>query len=273
MLVAARYLPQRSLIGPAIFPYYWFTLRRGLPLVALVYAFVQCAAALTTGPLVAQLAAALLRFPSVALTFWAVVTIVFAAGEFALGANPALGKWRHDWDPAKLPAVKKEDGSPSFANRVADAIVSALFVLWMLAVPLKPYLLLGPGVRYLHSMPVSLTPEWHIFYYQIVALLVLQLVLKVVALYHWSDLWQKVLALVIQTAGVVVLAVVVQARIWFVPTANSGFRDDIALLNFGVSLSLKIALVISLAKLLWDVGKLWKGGPARPAIRAFGARD
>src|ERR1700761_7133739 len=42
--VALRYLPQRSLIGPTIFPFYLFTLRRLLPLVALVYTLAQAAA-------------------------------------------------------------------------------------------------------------------------------------------------------------------------------------------------------------------------------------
>jgi hypothetical protein len=259
MLVAARYLPQRSLIGPTIFPYYWFTLRRGLPLVAIVYAIVQCAVALSGGPAAAQLGAALLRFPSVAITFWAVVTIVFAACEFALGANPAWGRWRNNWDPTQLPAAKQREKSPPLAHRVADVIVGGLFLLWVLAVPRKPYLLLGPGVRNLHSLPVGLTPEWPIFYYQIVTLLLLQLALKVVALFHWSSLWQQVLALGIQTAGVVLLAIVVQARIWFVPVASGSFAENIASLNYGVSLSLKIALAISVAKLLWDVGKLLKG--------------
>src|ERR1700746_2186024 len=36
--IALRYLPQRSLIGPSIFPFYLFTLRRALPFVVIVYA-------------------------------------------------------------------------------------------------------------------------------------------------------------------------------------------------------------------------------------------
>jgi hypothetical protein len=37
MLVAARYLPQRYLIGPAVFPFYLLTLRKAAPLVVLIY--------------------------------------------------------------------------------------------------------------------------------------------------------------------------------------------------------------------------------------------
>src|SRR5579875_1431127 len=42
-LVALRYIPQRSLIGPSVFPFYVFTLKRVLPLVAIVYAFANAA--------------------------------------------------------------------------------------------------------------------------------------------------------------------------------------------------------------------------------------
>jgi hypothetical protein len=37
MLVAARYLPQHYLIGPAVFPFYLLTLRKGVPFVVLLY--------------------------------------------------------------------------------------------------------------------------------------------------------------------------------------------------------------------------------------------
>src|ERR1700743_1954392 len=39
--VALRYLPQRALIGPAIFPFYMFTLRKMMPLVVFAYAVAQ----------------------------------------------------------------------------------------------------------------------------------------------------------------------------------------------------------------------------------------
>ena len=32
MLVAARYLPQQYLIGPGMFPIYWYTLKKSFPL-------------------------------------------------------------------------------------------------------------------------------------------------------------------------------------------------------------------------------------------------
>src|ERR1700761_210212 len=44
MLVAARYLPQRYLIGPEVFPFYLLTLRKAAPLVVLFYFVAHLAA-------------------------------------------------------------------------------------------------------------------------------------------------------------------------------------------------------------------------------------
>src|ERR1700722_17305257 len=41
--IALRYLPQRSLIGPAVFPFFLLTLRRTLPLVIAIYAIASTA--------------------------------------------------------------------------------------------------------------------------------------------------------------------------------------------------------------------------------------
>ncbi|WP_213805237.1 hypothetical protein [Granulicella sp. dw_53] len=259
ILVAIRYLPQRSLIGPALFPFYWFTLRRGFPLVVLVYAIVQAMGAVMAESAVERMGEALLRFPSVALMFWTVVTLVFVGLEFALAAYPMRSSWGRNWDPMKLPPVSDEGKSPTFATRMADVIVTGLLWFWLLAVPFKPYLLLGPGLQYLRSMPAGLSPEWRIFYLQIVVLTLLQLVLKVAALLHWNRRWQRGLALVIEAVGVGALAVMVQARTYFVPSGDVSFAGRLASINSAVNLGFKVALAISVGKLLWDVARLWKG--------------
>src|SRR3954454_7711370 len=42
MQVAARYLPKQYLIGPAVFPFYWYTIKTAFPWVCLIYTFVNC---------------------------------------------------------------------------------------------------------------------------------------------------------------------------------------------------------------------------------------
>jgi hypothetical protein len=253
VIVAARYLPQHSLIGPGLFPLYWFTLLKSFPLVALAYAAVQMANFIFGGG--TNIGAAIGHFPYVAFTFWGVVTLGFAVFEFAQGRYFAQVKFAKEWNPRELPALSQQKG-PSFANRVADLIVNALIFLWVLAVPAHPYLVLGPGGS-VRGLPFGLSPEWHIFYSQIVGLLGLMLALKFVVLFTNSVSWRKGVELATQAVSILILVVMVQARTYFAPSP-SGRLPSLQILtsvNYSINLGFKIALAVSIVKFVWD---LWQ---------------
>jgi hypothetical protein len=252
VLVAARYLPQRSLIGPGLFPLYWFTLLKSFPFVVLAYAVAQAANLIFGGGI--TVGTAIGHFPYVALTFWAVMTLGFAVFEFAQGRYFAEVKWAKEWNPRDLPSVTRDKG-PSFASRVADLIVSVLMILWLLSVPTHPYLVLGPGGS-LRGLPFGLSPEWHIFYWQIIGLLALMLPLKIAALFRGVAKWRRGLELATQAIGILVLVVMVQARTYFAPVhSGEGLPSlaDLASLNYSVNLGFKIALAVTVVKFVWDV--------------------
>jgi hypothetical protein len=254
VLVAARYLPQRFLIGPGLFPLYWFTLLKSFPLMVLAYTVAQAANFLFGGGV--TIGAAIGHFPYVAFTFWSVMTLGFAVFEFAQGRYFAEVKWTKAWNPQDLPALTPEKGQ-SFANRVADLIVSVLMILWLLSVPTHPYLVLGPGGS-LRGLPFGLSPEWHILYWQIIGLLVIMLPLKIAALFRGAAKWRRGLELATQAIGILVLVVLVQARTYFAPV-SSGERlsslANLASVNYSVNLGFKIALVVMVVKFVWD---LWQ---------------
>ncbi len=84
--VALRYLPQRSLIGPGTFPVYWYTLKRVLPLVVIVYAIGNAATMLFSPPqgdIAGQIFRALFGLVPALFMCWGVVTIAFAIIEYA----------------------------------------------------------------------------------------------------------------------------------------------------------------------------------------------
>ena len=251
VIVAARYMPQHSLIGPGLFPLYWFTLVKSFPLVALAYAAVQAANLIFGGG--TNIGAAIGHFPYVAFTFWGVVTLGFAAFEFAQGRYFAQVKFAKQWNPSELPALTQEKG-PSLANRVADLIVNALMFLWVLAVPTHPYLILGPGGS-VRGLPFGLSPEWHIFYWQIVGLLGLIVALKFVVLFTNSVSWRKGVELTTQAVSILILVVMVQARTYFAPSPT-GVLPSLQILtsvNYSINLGFKIALAVSIMKFVWDV--------------------
>jgi len=264
VLVAARYLPQQYLIGPSWFPIYWFTLKKSFPFLVAAYvaAYVVTQAAATFVQGVRghfDIGAAIGHFPSVALTFWAVMTLGFAFFEFAQGRYFQKVDFSNGWNPNDLPKVETKGKRPSLAGGVADVIVTALMIAWLLAVPYKPYLLLGPGVAYLHGLPFELSPEWHIFYWQIIVLMLVQLGLKTVMLFlHGARRWRKGVEMVVQVMGILIITIMVQARSYFVPgtAAGSISLKDLAAVNSAINLGFKLVLAICVLKLLWDIWQM-----------------
>ncbi len=255
-VVATRYLPQQSLIGPALFPLYRFTLLKSFPLVLLVYAAVQAAKYIFDGE-GWSFGSAVGHLPFVAFMFWAWMTLGFAVFEFAQGRYFARVKWPETWNVRELPAVEQQKG-PSFANRVADVVVNSLMFLWLLAVPTHPYLILGPGGS-LRGMPFGLSPEWRIFYWQIIALLGMMLILKFCQLLTRSVDWLRGLGLATQVVSLLVLVVMVQARTYFVymPEAHGlPSLETLASVNYWVNFGFKIALAIAVIKLAADVWQM-----------------
>src|SRR5271170_5032519 len=63
--VAARYQPQQYLIGPAIFPTYWFVLRTALLWALIIYSVVNAIVIFTADASAPALAYALFHVPSV----------------------------------------------------------------------------------------------------------------------------------------------------------------------------------------------------------------
>lgn len=260
VLVAARYGPQHFLIGPQLFPFYWYTLKRSFPLVLAVYACIQLVAAMTQSgsglDLGQRIGSAVAHFPGVALTFWGVMTLGFAAFEYAQGRfipKMTLPKWSVRDLPQLEPGQKKH----SLAGGVADLIVSVLMVVWLLAVPNHPYLIIGPGAKMVNGMPFGLTPEWHVFYWQIIGLLIAMLPLKLAILLPAMRRVRGWLQLAVNAMGILILVIMVQVRTFFVAgtEVSAETLHSLAGINAGITVGFKLALAISVIKFLYD---LWK---------------
>jgi hypothetical protein len=130
--VAGRFLPQRQLIGPALFPMYVFVLK----IVALFYAIpwllVWCALILFV-PSYRAAHPGLALFGTLGslwtsmLTTFAVITVGFAVGE----ESQRRSALRHAWDPKRLPAVRDVLKIPRFGS-AAEIVVDLLFLAWWL---------------------------------------------------------------------------------------------------------------------------------------------
>jgi hypothetical protein len=158
MLVAGRYLPRQHLIGPATFPFYWFTLKTALWITALVYVIVAVSV-----PFIASLIRIAghpvpheMSYPGpgyilflgavVLFAVYGAVTAVFAVLETFLGRFLA-SKW----------TVRSLSGgaAPNVESRwewIAALIAGGLFTAGWIVSPNFPWLV-GPAARYLTPGP------------------------------------------------------------------------------------------------------------------------
>lgn len=245
--VAARYAPQRYLIGPQLFPIYWRVLKTALPLVVLVYAIVS-AVLIATGA--QTVIGAALGLPTVLFTAVAWITLVFAGVEFGV-AKYGWNIFRSmDWDPLKLPGDSAPTPPSSFKSACALGL-TMIGTAWLIAVPRFPYLMLGPGAAYLDHLPIRLAPIWHALYWPFVALMLARVGLEFLTAFrpswqgrHWVD---AALHAVVVIGAIVFL----QAGEYFivVPGSDAAKLDPIAAgLHRAVLVAGAVTLVIGAAQ-------------------------
>jgi hypothetical protein len=266
VIVAARFRPQHALIGPSMFPIYWYTLKKSFPLVVLAYTAVQVVRFVIAGEPTSKVPDAIWSFWGVALTFWAIMTLGFALFDY-LQQNYGTKVQPPKWSVRDLPPLDKSQKRPKLGHGVADLIVSVLVVVWLLAVPSHPYLLFGPGAKFIHQSPFALTPEWHVVYWQIIALLIAIWPLKVMMMLPSMARWRRALDIGIHVLGICVLLVLVQVRTYLVPSTSATLENlkGLAGINVGINLGFKVVLAISVIKLVWDLWRIASGAPQRQA--------
>jgi hypothetical protein len=257
MLVAARYLPQHYLIGPAVFPFYLLTLRKAAPFVVLLYLLARVGTLLfspSPGAFAANIARSIVQLVPVLLIFWSAMTLTFAALEFFHRQRGEGASW-NAWDPAKLPPLTHPKKQKSLASRIADLVVHCLWMLYVLAIPHHLYLVLGPGAGFLTMLSAGFAPMWRLFYGAILVLLLAQLAIKIMALARGSDRWEAPVQLLIKVLGAAPTALLAYTKVYFVPISPAANLHALAQINYWMNVSFKIVLVIVVMDL---VVESWK---------------
>jgi hypothetical protein len=164
--VANKYLPQRSLIGPLLFPIYLFVLKV-VTACMLIPAAVAGIAGIISGPVTHAVRGGWQPpFAQIGGQLWsawfsalAVVTLVFAIIEHTRMKTDILEKW----DPRRLPPVRPKHVIPRANSAIEVAVNLCVLVWWAwnMAAPLD--LRLG-------NVHVSLTAEWVWFFWGILLL-------------------------------------------------------------------------------------------------------
>lgn len=273
IFVAMRYQPQRYVIGPKLFPMYWYVLRLAMMWSLLVYVIVNAVqiGAGQIGPHVSSaIAQALFQAPFTLLTVAAWITLTFAGIEYVTEHYPHVCKSHEwlggNWSVDSLPALEKNavSGSTrrSYAKAVAEVVFGFIFLAWLLLVPKYPILLFGPGVIAIDALPYALAHTWWSFYWIIIGLNAMQLTWNCIDLLR--DKWQSVNPLQhIAAKGLSLIAFAVllatSNKAYLVlknPTADfAKYGDTLAGINKGVHLGLSIMVVVVAVQLTWEIVK------------------
>jgi hypothetical protein len=263
-LVALRYLPQQSVIGPTVFPFYIFTLARALPLVVFVYAIAEGVSLVTSphGSVASQLVRFAFGLIPTLLIFLGVVTVIFAVIERAREQGKLGKKW-NEWDPAKLPAVKSKAATVtpmSQVKRVIDLVFHCLWMAYVLWVPWHPFWIIGPGVFYLDTLGVALAPAWDTFYGLLITLLTVQLATKLLGFIGSAQRLLRPLKFATDLLGVAALGWMAWTSTFFIPTNAATDLRQIATVNHAMTIAFRIAVVFAVAGLVkdgWKYAKRW----------------
>ena len=284
MHVAARYKLHQYLIGPELFPIYWFVMRMAGLCALLVYS-ILCVVQSFAGDAVtpAMVVEMVLRVPVVLLSVATWVTLAFVVLETAmmhgLIPSPLQKAVGADWSPRTLPALERDAAGKrggSYAQAVAHVIFGFLFLIWLSLIPKHPAVLFGPGVFYMHISHFQLAPVWTSFYWWVVALNVLQLAWRCWDL--WSGNWQRprsVQEIVIKAIGLAPMVILLNApdHIWV--TLKQPIVDQVqygaaveAINHWGYRGVLMVIAIASL-QMVFDLGRLILDGcRKRPAVGA-----
>ncbi len=245
LLVAAHFLPQRSLIGPALYPIYIFVLK----IVALCYVIPWLL--VWFGILLFHRTEVAARLSgdwhslgtlwTVVFTQFGIITVIFAVIDRVSLQAPCVS----DWDPRKLPKVKVETSAKRRINAVASLVFAFLGLLWLLAIPNYPFLILGPAANLLNAAPI-----WHLVYWPFVALAIATVFEQAFIFMRPQLTWFPPtfrVATTLLTAGIV--GMLLRTQLYVFPV-NQKFAEVTGIVNLCIRISVGIWAVCLVVQLI-----------------------
>jgi len=262
MLVAARYLPQRSLIGPALFPIYQFILKLVIVwILPPIFILVIGPATVLSG-----------RDPSLALvqTVWTLLmAAVFAFGVITL-IFAAMERYPHEsmlkWDPRRLPRVP-----PAKAATRPQPVPGYMAIVELLAA-------IGGSLLWIEAMwlrtsfdfngvTIALAPIWRSFFWPI---LLVTLSGVPIGLMGWLRPWwmraRSCVRLAVDGVTLVLTGALVNMGPWVRVAAHNlpaaGVADANRWANVGTSIGLSGIAIITLVDAVQEARRLVRQRPS-----------
>lgn len=245
MVVASRYWQRQYLIGPTLFPIYWFVVRLAVVLSVASFFLAQITTA-TTGKPAGDLVRGLLEFPGIAITTFAWVTIVFAIIDWA------NSKYRpgSSWDPRSLPKVSATVRKHARKNPLMELAAWLVAIAWWAAIPSAPVLLFGGAASFL-----QLTPAWQDMHLPVLFVLIAPLAIDAARGIRPDWEWLGLAARMGRTlATLVMLSILLKAGTLVTVTGSLASNQQVVdALQLSITLLLAIGSIICVLQLLFQV--------------------
>ena len=247
-LVASRYrrLPIPHLVGPAMFPFYWYSLVILVSIVGVVNAGLAVGAAITGTGLLPALFQAWGRFWLGTMATVGVVTSVFALLEYF---RIELRFLEH-WTPRSLPAVDRDAESTPRCQPAVQLVLGVLLLLWWIVPPFLP----AAGVR--------MGPAWQSFEIPVMLLVLAATACSFVNLVRpgWA-FFRSLSRIAIDGIGLVIASLVLQSDGLLVFIAGGRQLSMVAdIITWGICFSFILAFVLDS---ITEACHLVRRGPSR----------
>ena len=261
LLVAEKYLPQKSLIGPVLFPAYWFVLKLSLlcylvPWVGVWIALMVLHPSYRARHWGIAITGDIYVLWVNALTVFAVVTLVFAVLERVKDKG-----FLTDWSPRQLPPARDTQRIPR-AGSAVELILGVFFGVWWLK------MLWNLTVFDVGGVKVALAPAWRGFFWAFLLLWAINTALSATNFVrpYWTRNRRGLRGVAnFLSAGVMAMLVKMQpyviASLPPVPDGNSAAVTTY--LNLSLQMSFAIAALVCLVIGSLDVRRLFTRQPAR----------
>lgn len=264
--VAARYQSQQYLIGPAIFPTYWYVLRLVMVWSTAIYTIARVVETAANGQGVGAYAGVLLGLPWIWMINASVTTLIFAVVEITGTRIPAkfipFSPIATSWSPADLPQLgaNGEKKPRTFAKALAEVIFGCLFFGWLLLVPRFPFLMFGPGAWYLKALPFTLAPVCIVFYWSLVLLNAFELTWKMVdfarGAWQGRKFWRHLLMHALSLIPLSILLTAPGRALVLVKASApdaAGLAAKAAEANHGIYQIVMLVVAIVILQLVWGI--------------------
>ena len=249
LVVASRYKPRQTLIGPETYPFFMFTLKLVLLIVAVIIIIAAFAAMAFGGADPFQaIPRAVGQLAMYSLVNGGVVTLVFAI----LDRNGFAAKHIRAWKPETLPDLGEERRG-KWEGPLEVALTIA-FLLWWTGIVSPEFRPGGSNFR------IEAAPVWQQLYWPILVLALARLVHNVIQWLRprWKTV-RTILGVATALGALAMLPVLYQAGEW-ARVVPMGMPTDAAMgLQDSLNLALRIAIIaVGVIWLLNCLGELWR---------------